>query len=77
MPFTEEQQKEYIEYGGDRCPYCNGHRCFTGNSSGSPGGPPELYYDKECMECGKEWIEVMGIVRIEEVPEESKDAPQT
>lgn len=79
MPFTEEQRREYINNCGDCCPFCKG-RCltgFTGARLDSSGSSEELINSKECLDCGKEWVEIIKIVGIEETPDRSKHAPQT
>jgi hypothetical protein len=74
VAITEEQLRWYKERKGDGCPYCKGSRCQTGFLGENAAS--ELFFDKQCLDCGEEWMEFIEITRIEEIPRGNQNAPQ-
>ncbi len=59
---TEEQERDYLENGGVRCPYCK-----STHISGSDlvFDTANLHQEVECSNCRKEWVDHYTLVAVE------------
>ena len=62
MELTEEQEKEYIESGGVKCPQCNSSHLNP--SIPIRGEQNSLIFKNECLMCGARWQDVYRVVEI-------------
>jgi formate dehydrogenase maturation protein FdhE len=54
MSFTPLTDKEYVEHGGNMCPYC-GQEDVVGGSFQFEGA--SLYQEVSCNICFKDWVD--------------------
>ena len=62
MAFTKEQVAQYLEDGGNHCPYCASKDVSAGAFDGEG-----LCQTVECQACGRKWLDVYKLVSIEPV----------
>ena len=67
---TEAQRKAYLEHS-DHCPYCGGDETEVQMAENDYEG---TYRQRiTCNECGRWWVEVYMLTRIEGSPEGEKN----
>lgn len=66
MPFTKEQERNYVDNRGVRCPHCGGTDISSDHGDLATGGPDELFPKVTCENptCGKTWVEQYKLVGI-------------
>ena len=69
MSFTKQQEKDYIENRGTKCPFCGGSDISSDHKDMTTGGPDELFPTVTCEnpDCGKQWLEIYVLKGIEEI----------
>ena len=58
-------QKDYLEAGGVRCPFCKSHDIEAGRFDGGEDGT--AWQDVICHGCTAEWKDVYKLDRIETI----------
>jgi hypothetical protein len=63
IQLTQSQINEYINHGGNKCPFCGAWNITAGDSTFEAA---EAWQDVHCEECGKDWVDVFKMVGVEE-----------
>lgn len=72
VQLTKEQIREYIDHGGNKCPFC-GTWDMSVSEGFFEGG--NAWQDVVCNSCGAIWVDVYSLVTIEEKTFEGSSAP--
>jgi hypothetical protein len=59
---TKKQEKEYLKFGGHRCPYCN-----SDNIEGEVGIEVDAFGSTQyvtCFDCDNRWMDCYKLVSI-------------
>jgi hypothetical protein len=72
MALSEKAIQEYIERGGDHCPYCKSKNLSNGDGELLDGA---AWQNVWCDDCGQEWTENYSLTAIDEleIPEIPKE----
>ena len=62
---TEEQQRQYLAHGGNRCPWCAGEEIEGTGQSNSDADWHEN--EVECKTCGAIWLDIYTISGVQGV----------
>lgn len=68
MPLTERQKKQYVKFGGNRCPYCSSEDLNAGKLQSDAG---YVWQKVSCDHCAREWTDVYTLTGIDEDKEKS------
>jgi hypothetical protein len=67
MKLTSEQIKNYLENGGNKCPYCGSENISGGHFETDSN---EAWQPVSCDDCGREWSDLYRLVGIYEESED-------
>lgn len=63
-PLTDQQQEEYLENHGLKCPHCGSENLNVGTLDADG---PDAHAEVSCESCGERWVDVYTLIGIEEV----------